>query len=115
MPKRQAITAADFSATERDGVRILADGTAELAGVSLLSNPALLDIDAEGNPVGWGTLVGPPEPVAWHVYDGRARQNVAPLPMALSTYYQSANVRSGAPYPQNALTKDTETPAAPTV
>lgn len=115
MPKRQAITGPDFSATERQNVRVLADGTVELAGANLLVNPALLDVDAEGNPVGWGTLVGPPAPTGWHVYDGRSRQNPAPLAMSTATYYQSTSVRGGAPYPQNALTKDAQSPASPTV
>ncbi len=116
MPRRQAITAADFAASERSNVRILPEGAVELSTKNLLGNPALLKLDAEGDPVGWDELIGPPAPIGWHVYDkmgsANGRQTTSgPLPLSQTSYTQAAALTSGITH----LNKGTALPGAPEI
>ena len=96
MPRRQAVTAADWAAAEKSNVRVFPTGGAELAVKNLLCNPGLLELDDDGNPVWWDTLIGPTSPNGWHVYakgPGGAsyRQTIyGPNPLSQTLYTQSS-------------------------
>lgn len=103
MPQRQAVYAADWAGAERERVRVLPEGGAELAVKNLLRNCAWLDLDDNGIPVGLVSLIGPTTPFGWHVYDkyqgSSSRQTTGgPLPLSQPTFTPAEIVSSGITY-----------------
>jgi hypothetical protein len=83
---------------------------------NLLSNPAWLELDDNGIPVGLGELISPSSPVGWHIYDksgsSNGRQTIyGALPLTLTTYAQASTLASGITHP----TISTAPPDAPTL
>ena len=103
MPRRQVVTAADWAAAQKLNMKVLPDGSATLAVKNLLGNPALLDLDDDGNLVWWGELIGPTTPNGWYVYDKWASQNgrIASLPLSQTTYTRDTDSASGITYIQS--------------
>jgi hypothetical protein len=103
MPRRQAIYAADWAAAEKSGMRVLPEGGAEPAVKNLLANPALLELDDDGNLERWGELIGPTTPTGWHIYDKWNSQNgrIASLPLSQTSYARDTTSASGIIYLQS--------------
>lgn len=106
MPDRVATTGPDLAGGESEGLRVSADGVAELASKSLLPNPDLKGFTASGDLVGWGRLIGPPAATGWNVYDEGAvssgRQNAEPLPARRPSFTQEGVPDPlGVPAPEN--------------
>lgn len=113
MPKRQAITAADFAkGHNKENVRVLPDGSVELINNgNLLGNATLLNLDPEGNPDLWGALVGVPAPTGWHVYTDQGRQNrFLSLPLDDNFYAHPWGLLTGYPAPLIGSMRDVSAP-----
>jgi hypothetical protein len=84
-------------------MRVLPEGGAEPAVKNLLANPALLELDDDGNLERWGELIGPTTPNEWLVYDKWGSQNgrIASLPLSQTSYTSDTESASGITYLQS--------------